>query len=150
MRRKATTWNYCWPDDPQPGLLHLEPPALSGEPSLSIQCGGGTSEEQDEIARRLAALWNAAEERRWTTEDIEAGVITPDSETIRIIGRLNDKYENVSRLYSQRGETIQRLEAEKAEMLEALERIRDESGPFNLGEMRNLVESAIRKARGEE
>ena len=36
------------------------------------------------------------------------------------------------------------------EMLEALERIRDESGPFNLGEMRKLVESAIRKARGEE
>ena len=42
------------------------------------------------------------------------------------------------------------LAAEKAEMLEVLERIRDESGPFNLGEMRKLVEAAIRKARGEE
>ena len=47
-------------------------------------------------------------------------------------------------------EAVERLEAEKAEMLEALERIRDESGPFNLGEMRKLVESAIRKARGGE
>ena len=45
---------------------------------------------------------------------------------------------------------VERFEAEKAEVLEVLERIRDESGPFNLGEMRNLVESAIRKARGEE
>ncbi len=36
------------------------------------------------------------------------------------------------------------------DMLEALERIRDESGPFNLGEMRKLVEAAIRKARGGE
>ena len=44
---------------------------------------------------------------------------------------------------------IRRLEAEKAEMLEVLERIRDESGPFNLGEMRKFVEAAIRKARGE-
>ena len=42
------------------------------------------------------------------------------------------------------------LIAAAPEMLEALERIRDESGPFNLGEMRKLVESAIRKARGEE
>lgn len=39
---------------------------------------------------------------------------------------------------------------EMAEMLEALERIRDSSGPFNLGEMRKLGESAIRKVRGEE
>lgn len=42
------------------------------------------------------------------------------------------------------------LIAAAPEMLEALERIRDESGPFNLGEMRKLVEAAIRKARGEE
>ena len=42
------------------------------------------------------------------------------------------------------------LIAAAPEMLEVLERIRDESGPFNLGEMRKLVESAIRKARGEE
>ena len=161
MRRKATTWNYCWPDDPQPGLLHLEPTALSGEATFWIQCGGGTSEEQDEIARRIAALWNAAEERRWTTEDIEAGVITPDSETRRIIGRLNDKYENVSRLYSQRGETIQRLEAEKAEMLAILEELRESStccGTYDLldettwasPDLADRIESAIRKARGEE
>ena len=43
-----------------------------------------------------------------------------------------------------------RLIAAAPEMLEALERIRDESGPFNLGEMRKLVESTIQKARGEE
>ena len=173
MRRKATTWNYCWPDDPQPGLLHLEPPALSKKSSFSIQCGGGTSEEQDEIARRIAALWNAAEERRWTTEDIEAGVITPDSETRRIIGRLNDKYENVSRLYSQRGETIQRLEAEKAEVEHALgfaidrvEHLEAEKAEMAIAlntmvemvEMNgfgkhyalDLARAAIRKARGEE
>ena len=42
------------------------------------------------------------------------------------------------------------LIAAAPEMLEVLERIRDESGPFNLGEMRKLVESAIRKARGGE
>ena len=42
------------------------------------------------------------------------------------------------------------LIAAAPDMLEALERIRDESGPFNLGEMRKLVESAIRKARGKE
>ena len=42
------------------------------------------------------------------------------------------------------------LIAAAPEMLEVLERIRDESGPFNLGEMRKLVEVAIRKARGEE
>ena len=42
------------------------------------------------------------------------------------------------------------LIAAAPEMLEALERIRDESGPFNLGEMRKLVEAAIREARGGE
>ena len=59
--------------------------------------------------------------------------------------------------YPENGEDLQMtiskddaaLIAAAPEMLEALERIRDESGPFNLGEMRKLVESAIRKARGE-
>ena len=60
MKLKAKTWNYCWPDDPQPGLLHLEPPALSGEATFWIQCGGGTSEEENKIADRIAALWNMA------------------------------------------------------------------------------------------
>ena len=71
MKLKAKTWNYCWPDDPQPGLLHLEPPALSGEATFWIQCGGGTSEEQDKIANRIAALWNMAERLGITTEEIE-------------------------------------------------------------------------------
>ena len=75
MRRKATTWNYCWPDDPQPGLLHLEPPALSGAASFWVQCGGGTSEDQDETARRVAALWNAAAELELDTGQIERGII---------------------------------------------------------------------------
>ena len=60
--------------------------------------------------------------------------------------------------YPENGEDLQMtiskddaaLIAAAPDMLEALERIRDESGPFNLGEMRKLVESAIRKARGEE
>ena len=60
--------------------------------------------------------------------------------------------------YPENGEDLQMtiskedaaLIAAAPEMLEALERIRDESGPFNLGEMRKLVEVAIRKARGEE
>ena len=73
MRRKATTWNYCYPDDPYYGLLHLEPPALSGEATFWIQCGGGTSEEQNKIADRIAALWNMAERLGMSTEDIESG-----------------------------------------------------------------------------
>ena len=73
MKHKAKTWNYCWPDDPQPGLLHLEPPALSGEVTFWIQCGGGTSEEQDKIADRIAALWNMAERLGLSTEEIESG-----------------------------------------------------------------------------
>ena len=76
MKHKAKTWNYCWPDDPQPGLLHLEPPALSGEATFWVQCGGGgTSEELDEIARRVAALWNAAAELDLDTGQIERGII---------------------------------------------------------------------------
>jgi hypothetical protein len=78
MKRKATTWNYCYPDDPHPGLLHLEPPALSGAASFWVQCGqcgGGTSEELDEIARRVAALWNTAAELDLDTEQIERGII---------------------------------------------------------------------------
>ena len=70
MKHKAKTWNYCWPDDPQPGLLHLEPPALSGEATFWIQCGGGTSEEQNKIDDRLAALWNMAERLGLSTEEI--------------------------------------------------------------------------------
>lgn len=70
MKHKAKTWNYCWPDDPQPGLLHLEPPALSGEATFWIQCGGGTSEEQNQIADRIAALWNMAERLGLATEEI--------------------------------------------------------------------------------
>ena len=73
MKYKAKTWNYCWPDDPQPGLLHLEPPALSGEATFWIQCGGGTSEEQNKIADRIAALWNMAERLGLATEEIESG-----------------------------------------------------------------------------
>jgi hypothetical protein len=124
---------------------------------------------------RIAALWNAAEELGLTTEKIAEGVIqmtfahnhersatieallsrfqecmSEKIEAQRAAGRLKDQYENVSKHYSRRGEDIERLEAEKVELLEALERIRDESGPFNLGEMRKLVEATIRKVRGKE
>lgn len=71
MKLKAKTWNYCWPEDPQPGLLHLEPPALSGEATFWVQCGGGTSEEQNKIADRITALWNMAERLGLVTEEID-------------------------------------------------------------------------------
>ena len=71
MKHKAKKWNYCWPEDPQPGLLHLAPPALSGEATFWIQCGGGTSEEQNKIADHIAALWNMAERLGLSTEEIE-------------------------------------------------------------------------------
>ena len=77
-----------------------------------------------------------------------------------IVALIDAKNEEIFRLEREKAESeyalgfaveaVQRLEAEKAEMLAALERIRDESGPFNLGEMRKLVDAAIRKARGEE
>ena len=77
-----------------------------------------------------------------------------------IVALIDAKNEEILRLEREKAESehalgfavdaLERLEAEKSEMLEALERIRDESGPFNLGEMRKLVEVAIRKARGEE
>ena len=46
---------------------------MSGEATFWIQCGGGTSEEQNKIADRIAALWNMAERLGMSTEDIESG-----------------------------------------------------------------------------
>ena len=107
---KATLWNDSWPDDPQPGLLHLELPALSKKSSFSIQCGSGTSEEQDEIARRIAALWNAAEDIGSTTKEIEDGVI-------QFAFELGERHAEVINAAKER---IEKLEAEKAAIIQVL------------------------------
>ena len=134
MRRKATTWNYCWPDDPQPGLLHLEPPALSKKSSFSIQCCGGTSEEQDEMARRIAALWNAAEDIESTTKEIEDGVIQFAFELGEHHAEvINAAKEHIEKLEEEKAESehalgfaveaVERLEAEKRAIVDILEKI---------------------------
>ena len=142
MKLKAKTWNYCWPDDPQPGLLHLEPPALSGEATFWIQCGGGTSEEQDKIADRIAALWNMAERLGLTTEEIEEGVI-------QFAFELAERHAEVINAAKER---IEKLEAEKADMLEALEGAKwlidcYVAKPERYEEYQDVVK-AIQKARG--
>jgi len=81
--------------------------------------------------------------------DGESGEYGPDvyDSEVGVFAVIDGEPETVAQPYL---EANARLIAAAPEMLEALERIRDESGPFNLGEMRKLVESAIRKARGEE
>ncbi len=76
MRRKikATPWDELHPDNPRPGLAVFDAPALGGG-NKYFACGGGEVEELEETARRLAALWNAAERADLTTEEIENGKI---------------------------------------------------------------------------
>jgi len=143
---KATLWNDLHPDDPpRHGLIILDAPSKAGDGSQYVACGGEDSERLNETARRIAALWNAAEEIGLTTEKIAEGVIqmtfahnhersatieallsrfqecmSEKIEAQRAAGRLKDQYENVSKHYSRRGEDIERLEAEKSEMVVAL------------------------------
>ncbi len=41
---------------------------------------GKTLKEQKEVGRRIVALWNLAEERGWTTEDLETGLIPSNND----------------------------------------------------------------------
>ena len=103
---------------------------------------------QKDRARRIAALWNAAEELELTTEKIEEGEIQA------IFSRNQER----SRLMGVALERIGSLEAEKAVMLEVLEfansRLICGDGDcycmeFNLDEYLRIL-AAIRKAGGEE
>jgi len=125
-------------------LTHLKGPCGLG--------GRRNDQEVEDNARRLAALWNAAEELGLTTEAIEKGVIQDSYHALadHLVGEI------VS-------EKIHRLEAEKAEMLEALKAIKTEldadlfcpicewvRGTHSKKCPGHLVNAAIRKARGEE
>ena len=104
----------------------------------------------EKYGERFAALWNMAEELGLTTEAIEKGVIQDSYHA------LADHL--VEEIVSGK---IQRLEAEKAEMLAILEELRESStccGTYDLldettwaaPDLADRIESAIRKARGEE
>jgi len=129
MRRKieAMLWNDLHPNDPpRPGLIILDMPSKAGDGKqyISCACGGEDADKLDETARRIIALWNTAEERGWTTEDIEVGIITPDVETRRIVTK----------------------------MLRALEAVTgdsEESDYMMQSQIQKLCRDAIKKARGE-
>ena len=75
---RATLWNDLHPNDPpRPGLIILDAPSKAGDGNqyISCACGGGEGEELDETARRIVALWNAAEELNLDTRKIEHGII---------------------------------------------------------------------------
>lgn len=125
---------------------------------IAVMCGKvGGAKVEEANARRLAALWNAAEELGLTTEQVKDGIIQMEfahnhersgvieymvarlqdcmsekKEAQRAAGRLKDQYENVSKHYSRRGEDIERLKAEKAEMLEALENLYNRHGELSV------------------
>ena len=104
----------------------------------------------EKYVERFVALWNMAERLGLTTEAIEKGVIQDSYHA------LADHL--VEEIVSGK---IQRLEAEKAEMLAILEELRESStccGTYDLldettwasPDLADRIESAIRKARGEE
>ena len=73
---KATLWNDLHPNDPpRPGLIILDAPSKAGDGSQYVACGGEDSERLNETARRIVALWNAAEELNLDTRKIEYGII---------------------------------------------------------------------------
>ena len=154
MTHKATTWNSCYPDDPLPGLLHLEPPALSGDESFSVHCSGGTSEEKDEVACRITALWNAAEELGLTTEKIEEGEIQAiffrNQEQSKLIGVVLERIEKLesvnAELERELDFAIDRfdyLKAENAEMSEVIAKLLQ---VVELYEPANMHQKLIRRA----
>ena len=73
---KATLWNDLHPNDPpRPGLIIFDAPSKAGDGSQYVACGGEDSERLNETARRIVALWNAAEELSLDTRKIEYGII---------------------------------------------------------------------------
>ena len=109
-----------------------------------------TKEEHNDNARRLAALWNAAEELGLATEKIAEGEI---QRTFTLAESRAGVIEAVL-------ERIEKLEAEKAEIVEKLEKVNSKlyycdgdyywyEATFTPGE-RDEIQAAIRKARGEE
>lgn len=99
---------------------------------IAVMCGKvGGAKVEEANARRLAALWNAAEELGLTTEAIEKGVIQDSYHALadHLVGEIVSG--KIQRLEAEKAESehalgfaidrVERLEAEKAEMLEALE-----------------------------
>ena len=73
---KATIWNDLHPNDPpRYGLIILDAPSKAGDGNQYVACGGEDSERLNETARRIVALWNAAEELNLDTRKIEYGII---------------------------------------------------------------------------
>ena len=104
---KATIWNDLHPNDPpRYGLIILDAPSKAGDGTQYVACGGEDSERLNETARRIVALWNAAEELELTTAKIAEGEI---QQTFRLA-------ESRAGVVEAALERIEKLEAEKAEM----------------------------------
>ncbi len=140
---------------------------------ISVMCGKvGGPKVEGANARRLAALWNAAEELELTTEKIAEGVIqrtfannreqstrieallhhlqecmSKKTEAQQGAERLKDQYENVSKHYSRRGDEIDRLQEEKSEMVVALKTMVEmvEMNGFGKHYALDLARAAIRR-----
>jgi|GEM_PF-2883093 len=145
MRRKikATPWDELHPDHPRPGLAVFDAPALGGG-NKYFACGGGEVEELEETARRLAALWNAAEDIGSTTNEIEDGVI-------QFAFELGERHAEVINAAKER---IEKLEAEKAEACELIHALLTTvpRGSFFaplILRTETFIEGTIEKARGE-
>lgn len=99
---------------------------------IAVMCGKvGGAKVEEANARRLAALWNAAEDIEATTEEIAEGVIQFAFELgERHAEVINAAKERIEKLEAEKGESehalgfaveaVKRLEAEKAEMLRVL------------------------------
>ena len=76
LKIEAALWNELHPNDPpRHGLIILNSPSKSGDGSQYVACGGEDAERLNETARRIVALWNAAEELNLDTRKIECGII---------------------------------------------------------------------------
>ena len=115
MKRQinATLWNDLHPDDPpRYGLIILDAPSKAGDGSQYVACGGEDSERLNETARRIVALWNAAEDLGLTTEKIAEGEIQSafhERDGLKIAqGMLDECFAHKVK----QGEEIKRLEKE--------------------------------------
>ena len=118
---KAALWNNLHPNDPpRHGLIILDSPSKSGDGSQYVACGGEGAERLDETARRIVALWNAAEELELTTEKIAEGEIQRtfrlvDSKSgvieaaLERIEKLESLWTAILRLHQKRGESEGRI-----------------------------------------